>query len=56
MLKKRSEGIDNGIVLEQGKIKVFRDLEHIKEVYKMVAQFYFTQIGKMVDILCTKQS
>jgi len=52
--KKWPERIDNGIALEQGKIKMFWDWDHIKGVYPMDAEFYFTQIGKVVDILSTK--
>jgi len=46
--------IDNAIALEQGKIKTFWDLKHIKGVHPMDVKFYFTQICIVVDILCTK--
>jgi len=46
--------IDNAIALEQGKIKTFWDLKHIKGVHPMDVKFYFTQICMVFNILCTK--
>jgi hypothetical protein len=46
--------IDNAIASEQGKIKMFLDLDHIKRVHPIDVGFYFTQIYMVVNILCTK--